>query len=115
MSQDTLWLDCQPFENFGFRSGYNFNGYTGNPSVGCLGLAKGSHSLPSHSKRRIFSNCLLDFLNPKQEGKLRVVLDVSIPSNSKLIATLSNPIYTSWYFIGITGITMGEHQPECPA
>jgi hypothetical protein len=115
MSQDTLWLGSQSFENFGLRCGYDFNGYTGDPSVGCLGLAKGSLSLPSQSKRRIFSNCLSDFLNPKQEGKLRVVMDVSIPSNSKFIAMLSNPIYTSWYFIGITRITMGEHQPECPA
>jgi hypothetical protein len=107
MSQDTLWLGSQSFENFGFGCGYDFKGYSGNPSVGRLGLSKGSLSLPSQSKIRIFSYCLPDFLNPKQEGKLRVGQDVSIPSNSKFTAMLSNPIASTWYFVGISGITVG--------
>jgi hypothetical protein len=114
MSQDTLWLGSQSFKNFGFGCGYDFKGYTSNPSIGRLGLAKGSLSLPSQSKRRIFSYCLPDFLNPKEEGKLRVGLDVSIPSNSKFTAMLSSPIEPSWYFVGISGITVGNTRLNVP-
>ena len=114
MSQDTLWLGSQSLPNFRFGCGYNFNGFQGNASIGRLALGRNSLSLPSQERRRVFSYCLPDFLNPKGKGSLTLGDAASIPSTSKFTALMSNPMATSWYFVGITGISVGGTRLNIP-
>ena len=109
MSEDTLWVGSQSFPDFAFGCGYNFKGFedsTNRPSIGSLAFGRNSLSLPSQA-RRLFTYCVPDFMNPKQKGWLSLGDAASIPSASMFTALLSNPMATSWYFVQISGISVG--------
>eukprot|EP01018_Ginkgo_biloba_P006231 Gb_36924 [translate_table: standard] len=107
-SQETLTLASDSFPNFAFGCGHTNTGLF-KASAGLLGLGRNQLSFPSQSASKYggqFSYCLPDFSSAQGSGSLSLGQG-SIPSSASFTPLLSNPAASSFYFLGLTDISVG--------
>eukprot|EP01018_Ginkgo_biloba_P006226 Gb_20896 [translate_table: standard] len=111
LSKETLKLGPDSFSNFSFGCAHSSNG-TFDPIAGILGLGRNPLSLPSQTKSRYggqFSYCLPDFTSAEASGVLNLGRG-SIPSSAIFTPLLLNRAAPSFYFLGLTDISVGRER-----
>eukprot|EP01018_Ginkgo_biloba_P006219 Gb_08123 [translate_table: standard] len=116
LSQETLSLASDSFPNFSFGCSHTSDG-SFNATAGILGLGRNQLSFPSQTKSKYggqFSYCLPDFNSAEASGSLSLGQG-SIPQSALFTPLLSNSAAPSYYYLGLTGISVGgERLPLSP-
>eukprot|EP00253_Pinus_taeda_P011383 PITA_11383 len=107
-SYQTFTLGSDSFQSFAFGCGHTNTGlFKG--SAGLLGLGRTALAFPAQTKSKYggqFTYCLPDFLSSTSTGSFSVGQG-SIPDSAVFTPLVSNSMYTSYYFVGLNGISVG--------
>ncbi|KAL3512273.1 hypothetical protein ACH5RR_024990 [Cinchona calisaya] len=85
----------------------NFGGF-----AGILGLGGSVLALPSQIKATSFSYCLV---NIDSSSSTTLEFNSPSPCDSVLVPFVTNPSFDVYYYVELTGITVGGHQISIPA
>lgn len=100
---ETVTLGSASVDNIAIGCGHNNEGlFIG--AAGLLGLGGGSLSLPSQINASTFSYCLVD---RDSDSASTLVFDSSLPPNAVTAPLLRNHELDTFYYLGLTGISVG--------
>eukprot|EP00253_Pinus_taeda_P001108 PITA_01108 len=110
-SQETFTLGSDSFQSFEFGCAHSTTGLFAG-SAGLLGLGRTPLAFPSQTNSKYggqFSYCLPDFGSSSSTGSFSVG-EGSIPATAVFTPLVSNPISESFYFVGLSGISVGDQR-----
>eukprot|EP00253_Pinus_taeda_P028845 PITA_28845 len=114
-SVETFTLASDSFQSFAFGCGHSNTGsFQG--SAGLLGLGQTALGFPSQTKSKYggqFSYCLPDFGSSTSTGSFSVGRG-SIPATAVFTPLVSNSISPSYYFVGLSDISVGGQSLSIP-
>lgn len=117
IAHETLTLGTNSISNIGFGCGDDNTG-TFSGSGGLVGLGQGPVSLPSQLRSTIpevFSYCLVNWDAATTTTSTIMFGGSATTSALKNTPILANPNYPTYYYVGITGVSVGSQKLNIPA
>lgn len=107
---ETITLGSAPVDNVAIGCGHNNEGlFVG--AAGLLGLGGGSLSFPSQINATSFSYCLVD---RDSESASTLEFNSTLPPNAVAAPLLRNHHLDTFYYVGLTGLSVGGELVSIP-